>query len=380
MSDRTKGNGAIEQRSPGSFRLRYNGPSDAVGKRKQITETLRGSRRDAERLLRERLSTVENGSYITPEKQTVGQFLAKWLDTYAATNVTPKTVQGYRQIISCYASPLAHHHIQALTARHIQGVYSSMLDRGLSANTVDHLHKVLHRALATGVKWGILVRNVSDAATAPRIVRKELKMWDVATIQRFLETAKTSRYRDFFHVAVLTGMRRSEIAGLQWANVDLVNGRIGVVKTLQRIMGKGLVVGQPKTARSRRSIALSPDTIALFHEIRGRQIGRQTDAAEIWQNTGYVFTQADGRSVDPDAITKDFANLVKSASLPHLTVHGLRHAHATLLLESGVNPKVVSERLGHATIATTMDIYSHVLPGIQEAAALALDAKLAEHG
>ena len=154
-------------------------------------------------------------------------------------------------------------------------------------------------------------------------------------------------------------------------------GRLSVVKTLQRLSGRGLVEGQPKTATSRRSISLSPNTITLLHEIRGRQITQQFDLGEVWQNTGYVFTQADGRPVDPDMISKDFPKAVNAAALPHLTLHGLRHAHATMLLEEGFNPKVVSERLGHATISTTMDVYSHVLPGLQEAAALAIDAKLA---
>ena len=116
------------------------------------------------------------------------------------------------------------------------------------------------------------------------------------------------------------------------------------------------------------------------HEIRGRQISQQIEVGEVWQSTGYVFTQSYGRPIDPDGTTKDFAKVVKTSGLPHLTLHGLRHAHATMLFEGGVNPKVVSERLGHATIATTMDGYSHVLPGIQEQAALALDSKLGRHG
>ena len=116
--------------------------------------------------------------------------------------------------------------------------------------------------------------------------------------------------------------------------------------------------------------------MALLHEIRGRQIAQQLTVGEVWQNTDYVFTKADGRPVDPDAITKDFSDLIKKSGLPHLTLHGLRHAHATMLLEAGINPKIVSERLGHSTISVTMDTYSHVLPGMQEAAALALDEKL----
>ena len=244
----------------------------------------------AERVLRERLAGIENGSYIARQKETVGQFLARWLDTYAATNVSAKTLQGYRQSIKNYSGPLGHISVQALTAPHIQGVYAGMLGKGLSATTVVGFHRILHRALATGVKWGLLTRNMADATTPPRINRKELEMWDVETIHRFLDAAGATRYRDFYHLALLTGMRRSELTGLQWANVDLVNGRLSVVKTLQRISGKGLVEGQPKTARSRRSIALSPDAVALLHEIRGRQIAQQVAVAEAWQNTNHVFT------------------------------------------------------------------------------------------
>ena len=378
MSDRSKGNGSIQQRASGTWQMRYYGVPDESGQRKQHNETVKGSRRQAERLLRERLTAVETGSHVAREKETVSQFLARWLDTYVATNTTAKTQQGYRQCINCYTGPLSQISIQGLTARHIQAVYSGMLEKGLSAATVVQLHRILHRALTVGVKWGILARNVADATTPPRIARRELKMWDVETILRFLDVASDSRYKDFYHLALLTGMRRAELAGLQWSSVDLVDGRLGVVKTLQRISGKGLIESQPKTARSRRSIALSPDAVSLLHEVRGRQIAQQMTVGEVWHSGDYVFTQADGRPVDPDAITRDFTELIRKTGLPHLTVHGLRHAHATLLLESGINPKVVSERLGHATIATTMDIYSHVLPGLQESAALALDARLSK--
>lgn len=376
MFDRSKGNGSIQKRSPGSWQMRYYGPPDESGQRKQQNETVKGSRREAERLLRERITSVETGTHLARAKETVGQFLTRWLETYAATNTTAKTQQGYRQIVNRYAAPLAHLPVQALTAGHIQKAYSDMLERGLSANTVVHLHRVLHRALALGVKWGVLTRNVADAATAPRIEGKELESWDIETVQQFLASISTSRYPDFYHLALLTGLRRSELAGLQWAALDLADGRLAVVKTLQRISGKGLVEGQPKTARSRRSIALSPDAIALLHEIRGHQIVQQSTLSEAWQNTGYVFTQADGRPVDPDAVTREFARLIKVVKLPHLTVHGLRHAFATLALSVGVDLKTTSEMLGHSTISITADVYSHVLPPLQQAAARAVAEKL----
>ena len=135
--------------------------------------------------------------------------------------------------------------------------------------------------------------------------------------------------------------------------------------------------GQPKTERSRRSIALSADTVSLLHEIRGKQITQQLEVNDAWTDSGYVFTQPDGLPLDPNLMTRAFKKVLTTAGLPKLTIHGLRHTHATILLEQGVNPKVVSERLGHASVATTMDIYSHVLPDMQEKAALAIDAALA---
>src|SRR5918992_473566 len=131
-----------------------------------------------------------------------------------------------------------------------------------------------------------------------------------------------------------------------------------------------MVEGQPKTRRSRRSIALSPRTVDLFHSIRGKQMAQQLEAGPIWQNTGHVLTQPDGRPMNPIKVTQEFTAIIRKAGLPHLPLHGLRHAHATLMLTNGENPKVVSERLGHSNIAITMDIYSHVLPGLQEEAAL----------
>jgi integrase len=151
---------------------------------------------------------------------------------------------------------------------------------------------------------------------------------------------------------------------------------VSIVRTLQRIKGQALMVGQPKTNRSKRPIKLSPEAVKLFHEIRGKQLAQQSMYAEVWNSTGYVFTQPDGLPIDPDLLSKAFLKLIKASGLPHMTLHGLRHIHATLLLEAGVHQKIVAERLGHANIATTMDVYSHVLPDLQDVAALAIDAKL----
>ncbi|MBN1856521.1 MAG: site-specific integrase [Dehalococcoidia bacterium] len=369
--------GSIQQRSPGSWFLRYDGP-EIDGKRHQVAETVRGTRKTAERALRERMAVVENGGYLPKQRETVADYMKRWLETYCATNTTPRTQQGYRGYVNRYVNPsIGAIHIQALTGRDIQGLYSNMVERGLSATTIVQLHRIVKESLSHAVKWGILSRNPADAATPPRKERVQMEMWDIPTIHVFLQACDTSHYASLYRFAILTGMRRSELTGLRWANVDLKTFRVSVVETLQRITGQGLVVGQPKTARSRRSIALSPDAVKVLEFVRDCQTTQRLMLGDAWTITGYVFTRPDGRPVIPDDISEDFQRVVRKAELPHLTLHGLRHAHATIMLMAGVHPKVVSERLGHSNIAVTMDTYSHVLPGLQEAAACVLDQCLA---
>ena len=369
---RSYGSGGLYERSPGVFLIRWR---DNAGKRD--SDTIKGNRRKAEAELTKRRISMESGSFNGKKKLTVGAYLQSWLETYATTNCTAKTVQGYKQSINCYTGPIAGITLQKLDATHIQPIYAGMIKRGLSNRTVDALHKALNIALNTAVKQGTLKRNILDSVIAPKVVKKEIEVWDAETRARAMTVLRESQYGDFYQLGLMTGMRRGELAGLKWANVNLPNQQLQVVNTLQRITGQGLMNGQPKTERSRRSIALSPDTVALLHEIRGRQITQQLEVSDAWTDSGYVFTDASGMPVDPNLATRAFKKVVATAGLPKLTIHGLRHTHATILLEQGVNPKVVSERLGHASVATTMDIYSHVLPDMQEKAALAIDAALA---
>jgi integrase len=369
---RSYGSGSIDERSPGVFLIRWR---DNAGKRHN--DTVKGNRKNAEAELTKQRISMETGSFSGKKKLTVGAYLQNWIETYATTNCTAKTVQGYRQSINCYTEPIAGITLQKLDATHIQPIYAGMIKRGLSNRTVDALHKTLNIALNTAVKQGTLKRNILDSVIAPKVVKKEIEVWDAETRAKAMTVLRESQYGDFYQLGLMTGMRRGELAGLKWANVNLANQQLQVVNTLQRITGQGLLNGQPKTERSRRSIALSPDTVALLHEIRGRQITQQLEVSDAWTDSGYVFTDASGMPVDPNLATRAFKKVVATAGLPKLTIHGLRHTHATILMEQGVNPKVVSERLGHASPATTMDIYSHVLPDMQEKAALAIDAALA---
>ena len=369
--------GSIRQRSKGTWQLRYDAPPDGTGRRRFVSKTFKGNKKDAERALRELLATIENGGYVASDKETVAQFMVRWLETYAATNTNRKTQQGYRGLIDRYLTPyLGNIKLQDLTARRIQALYADMHSRGLGAPSIVATHRVLKEALGHAVRWSVITRNVADAAAPPRIERKTMPMWDVAEINRFLDATANDHFYPVYHLAILTGLRRSEIFGLKWDAIDLAGSTLQVVRTLQRITDYGLVEGQPKTQRSRRSISLPPAAVELLHGVRGTQMEHKLSHGELWSNTGYVFTQMDGSPTDPDRVSKEFPKLVRVHGLPHLTFHGLRHAHATLALSAGVNPKIVSERLGHSSIAVTMDIYSHVLPGMQEEAALAVERLL----
>ena len=251
-----------------------------------------------------------------------------------------------------------------------------MLDNGLSPRTVLHVHRVLREALKHAVKWGLLLRNVCDAVDPPKAQRQEMAALDGTALPKFLEVAATARYGPVFFLALYTGMRRSELLGLRWTAVDLSARTLSVTETFQRIQGKGMMVLQPKTARSRRLVSLPPSAVALLSGLKVKQREQREALGMDRSESDYVFSQPDGRPFIPDKVSQAFANVIKDAGLPHIRLHDLRHTHATMMMEQGVNPKIVSERLGHASVVITLDTYSHVLPGIQEEAALKFEEGL----
>ena len=353
------------------------GRDPQTDKRRQQWHTVKGTKKDAERELRDLLHRIETGGYVQPAHLTMGAFLEQWLADYAATNTGPRTVENYRGYIRRYLLPhLGSVPLEKLTPQQVQGIYAQMLGRGLSARTVLHAHRVLSEALAHAVKWGLVARNVANAVDPPKPQRKEMSTLDSEGVARFVRAAQKSPYLALFTLAIYTGLRRSELVGLRWQDVDLAGGALSVTQTLQRVHGQGLLMLQPKTARSRRRVALSPEVVALLRAHRARQAELRLAVGPVWQEGGWVFTRPDGRPLDPDEVTHAFARTIKAAGIAGVRLHDLRHTHASLMLAQGVHPKIVSERLGHASITITLDTYSHVLPGLQEAAALAFEVGL----
>lgn len=372
--------GSIEQRSPGSWRLRYDGPPNAAGKRKQVTETVKGTKKEAEKVMRERLATIESGNYVARHRETVAQFMESWLSGYASTHTSPRTVMGYKGNIQRYIIPcLGGVLIQNLRPHYVQDLHRWMLEKGLSNQSVVHAHRVLSEALKHAVAWGMIPKNPAASVSPPRPEAKGVQVPAMDVVKRFLVAAQDSPFLDAFKLALYTGMRRSELTGLRWEGVDFAAKTLRVTGTLQRVTGKGLLSGQPKTKTSRRAIDLGKSAVDLLHSVRGKQLALQAELGDLYQNeAGYVFTDQLGNAIDSNRLSRDFHRIVKAAGLSDVSLHTLRHFHASLLLADGASIKLIAERLGHANAAITLNVYSHLLPGLQRQAAEALDKRLAE--
>jgi integrase len=242
----------------------------------------------------------------------------------------------------------------------------------LDPRTVNYVHTIVHRAFKDAVRWSRLARNPADAADPPRGGQKSdgVHSWDAATLREFLaaSSASSDRLHPLWVLLATTGMRRGEALGLRRSDVDLDAGRLRVVQTIIQVRSK-VTIGEPKTARGRRPIALDGGTVAVLREHRQRSLEERMLVGPAFEDRGLVFHHPDGSCLKPDAVSAAFVRRVCAAGLPRLTLKGLRHTWATLALERGIHPRVVQERLGHSTIAITLGIYSHVAPTLHDEAA-----------
>lgn len=362
---------------------------DAVAhKRKQKWHSGYATKKDAERARAELLYGLDRGTYVEPSKATVADFLRSWLENYARPNVSPKTFHRYQEIVNGRLIPdLGTIPLRKLTPSHILGAYGRWSRRQqangkpLSAQTLLHYHRVLHEALDRAVKWQQLVNNPAGAVDAPRVDRHVITPLDVEQARALLSvTPRDAEYGPVIAVALLTGMRLGEVTGLQWRDIDWERKTVSVRRSLQKVKGYGLLVKEPKTKRSSRNITLWDQATAVLKQTRIRQNELKLKLGPAYRDQNYVFALADGTPLDPQAVRRHFRKLLDLAAVPHVRFHDLRHTHATLLLAQDEHPKVVSERLGHATIGITLDTYSHVLPNLQERAARKLDELLLANG
>jgi integrase len=370
--------GHLKQRAKGSWTIWLELPRDpSTGKRRQQTLTIRGTKRDAERKLAELQHQIDSGGYVSPAKLTVGEYLQLWLRDYAATSVRPQTLAGYRDKIETHlvlglgGIPLAELRPAHLKTFYLKALESGRADGtgGLSASSVAHLHRILSKALSDAVRSELVARNVAEAVDPPRIERREVRTLNSGEVSRFLEAARKGDFYTLFLLAVHTGMRRSELLGLRWRDVDLDLATLSVVQAAHELPGGRIIYSEPKSAKGRRLVALTPSAVVGLRAHRERQEQNHAMLGKPLTESDLAFSHPDGSPIKPGSVTHAFKWLAHKLGFHGVRFHDLRHTHASLMLAQGVHPKIVSERLGHATVSITLDTYSHVTPGLQEAAA-----------
>jgi integrase len=374
--------GYITKRAKDSYTIVLNlGRDPETGKRKQQWVSVKGTKKEAEKRLTELLSQVENGIFIKPNKSTLAEYLKIWLKDYAWPNLSPKTAEGYEYIIESHLIPsLGKLTLTQLKPEHLQRYYAEKLSAGridgkggLSPKTVRHHHITLHGALQSAVKWGLLARNPADAVDAPRFQRPEMNIMNADDINTFLEAAKDTLFYTMFYLALFTGMRRSELLAVRWSDIDLMLCQLYVSRSLHQLKNGDVIYRQPKSDKSRRMISLTPSTTIVLREHKEHQNSEKLLQGLSVSDDDLVFSQPDGCPYRPDTITHSWIKLARKTGLRGIRLHDARHTHASLMLKQGIHPKIVQERLGHSSIQITLDTYSHVTPGLQEAAAKRFD-------
>ena len=392
--------GHIRSQGDGSWEIKFDlGRDPLTGRRITKYVTFRGTKRKAQEELTRLLGQRNDGSYIEPTKMTVAQYLHHWLEADIDRRVAARTAARHRGIVEKNIIPkLGHVPVRKLTAVHIEAFETELQregwvkprakqkikegeeapaqeKRGLSAQTVQHIHRTLSQALGHAVRLGVLFKNPARQVRPPRPPSREIKILEKGEITTLINTAKEAGLYVPVLVAVTTGMRRGELLALRWSDVDLKAASLTVNQSLERIKGK-FEFKSPKTKTSRRTISLPAIAVDALREHYRTQLEERFKLGFGRDPRAVVFSRSDGQPMDPDTLSKSFRRLVATAKVTPITFHGLRHTHISHLLMDGVHVKLVSERAGHASVNITLGVYAAYIPSMQSDAARRVDAWL----
>jgi integrase len=337
------------------------GVDPATGKRRQKMKRGFATRKAADAWLGDLLSEAQAGQLNEPSRETLESYLDGWLKAIRAT-VRESTWHGYDWRIRKLVVPrVGKVELRTVDAPTLNKLYGDLLTSGnrkgeaLSARSVSHVHKLMHRALRDAVKWGKLRSNPAEHADPPSPTRREMRAWTAEQARTFLASVEEDRLRACWHLALATGMRRGELCGLRWSDIDGDRLAVGRSRT---VAGYTVTEREPKSGRT-RTVALDPGTVAELRSHRTRQLEERLAWGAAWTDSGYVFTRENGEPLHPHSLSQFFETRVAATKLPPLSLHGTRHTHATLGLAAGVSPRVMQERLGHSSVAITLDLYTH---------------------
>ncbi len=338
---------------------------------KRTSKTFYGETREevAEKLVKG-LRDRHQGLPLAAERDSLAQFLLHWLEHTAKPTVRPKTFVDYEINARLHINPvIGHVRLARLTAQHIQTLIQENLSTGLHPKTVRNVHATLRAALNNAVRFNLIVRNPAELVDAPRVPHSETKFFTPEQSREFLRACAGHRLEALFTACLSLGLRIGEALGLMWDAVALEKRRLVVLQALQRVKGNGLQLVEPKSARSRRTVALPEQAIRALKAHRRRQQRERIIAGSRWREIGLVFTTTIGTPLDARAVHRQYREILSKTNLPKLRLHDLRHTAATLLLAQGVHPRVVMDLLGHSQISLTLNTYSHVIPALRSEAA-----------
>lgn len=368
--------GQIIARGKDKYLVRAYLGRDARGKRRYHNHSIHGTKKDAQRYLTKVLREIDLDQFVEPSNEAVADYLAEWLKTSAGTRVTERTATDYESLIRRHlVPPLGDRKLSQLSAPEIQRVYNAMLERGLSARTVRYVHSVLHSALDQAVKWGLLSRNPAEHVDLPSPRRREMRTLSAEELTRFLREAREDRWYALWELLATTGLRPGEALALRWSDIE--DDRLRIQRNLVRPADGRWTLKEPKTPRARRTVTIPSTVQQTLQRYRKKQLEERLKAGHSYSDQGLVFAVSNGNPLDWKVVVRrHFKPIARRAALSTVRPYDLRHTCATLLLASGENIKVVSERLGHASAALTLDVYSHVLPDMQQQAAERLEKLL----
>lgn len=358
-----------------TWTVMYDEGHDERGNRRQRTKGGFHTRREAQQFLTDVLSRLGDGSYAAPSKLTLADYLAgEWLPAIEGT-LRPLSFAQYTAVVKLRIKPhIGHVRLQTLSGAHLNALYAKLEQDGLSVATRRLTHAVAHRALRDAVRWGRLARNPADMADPPARGRPRATAWTAREAGRFLEHVQGDRLFGLWRLAATTGMRRGELAAVTWRALDLEGARLHVDQQLIPVPS-GLSFGPPKSARSRRTVALDPETVAALAAHRDLQLLERDFAGDAYQDGDLVFSDELGGPIRPQRLTKTFGRHRAAAGIPTGTLHTLRHTAATLALTAGVPVHIVAARLGDDP-KTVLSTYAHLLPQSDELAAERVAAAL----
>lgn len=361
--------GHIRERGNGRWQILFDiAPDPVTGRRRQRSRTITGTRADAEAELERILDELDAGTWADDGTIRLGAFVDMWLEA-RRHQIEDTTWHGYRQKLGYLTRAMGHRRLAQVTGGSLAALYSRLQDDGLGASSVHQLHRITKRLFSDAVRWGYLRANPVERADPPKVIRPEMEVWSAADLSAFLDAARDDPYWAAWLVAAMTGMRRGEVAGLRWRSVSLDDATLEV-RTVHKSIGGRLVVAEhPKTSTSRRRITLDSATVTELAVIRGARTVAALDGSDPVVTSPRRSGPDDPGLVNPDVLSKSFVRLVGRLGLPPISLHGLRHTHATLLMAAGESPKVVQERLGHARASMTIDIYTHTAGEQHRAAA-----------